>query len=351
MSSAIAVSTKLSELLNFNSPIISAPMTNATTPALVAAVINGGGMGLLGTGRSSPSQIAADIDATRALLPSEKQHLVGVGFVGWVLDRSGPEIVQAALAKKVSTVLFAYGRNLGKHIAQVREYDATREHKTLVFVTVNTVAEATRVAQELKPDVLVVQGYEAGGRANADSPATQDFVRGVMEAIPDAPLIVAAGGVTKGLQVAALLKAGAAGVIVGTRFLFTPECSMSDDAKRLLAEAGANSTKRSPVFDVIFPDGVWPDGIQARCLKTGVVEYEARLEELHAKPDGANELEALKEELRAKIASDKDCPLVYAGLGVAELREIRPAFDVLQCLHAETVEALRSLEPSLLVVH
>lgn len=163
-------------------------------------------------------------------------------------------------------------------------------------------------------------GYEAGGRANADSPATQDFVRGVMEAIPDAPLIVAAGGVTKGLQVAALLKAGAAGVIVGTRFLFTPECSMSDDAKRLLAEAGANSTKRSPVFDVIFPDGVWPDGIQARCLKTGVVEYEARLEELHAKPDGANELEALKEELRAKIASDKDCPLVYAGLGVAELR-------------------------------
>lgn len=83
---------------------------------------------------------------------------MGVGFVGWVLDRSGPEIVQAALAKKVSTVLFAYGRNLGKHIAQVREYDATREHKTLVFVTVNTVAEATRVAQELKPDVLVVQG-------------------------------------------------------------------------------------------------------------------------------------------------------------------------------------------------
>lgn len=38
---------------DFNSPIISAPMTDATTPALVAAVINGGGMGLLGTGPCS----------------------------------------------------------------------------------------------------------------------------------------------------------------------------------------------------------------------------------------------------------------------------------------------------------
>ena len=100
---------------------------------------------------------------------------------------------------------------------------------------------------------------------------------------------------------------------------------MSDNAKRLLVDATADSTKRSPVFDVIFPDGVWPDGIQARCLKTGIVEYETRLETLSAKPDRAKELEALKQELKAKIASDKDYPLVYAGLGVADLKEIQPA--------------------------
>lgn len=108
-------------------------------------------------------------------------------------------------------------------------------------------------------------------------------------------------------------------MIVGTRFLLTPECSMSGDAKRLLAEADADSTKRSPVFDVIFPENVWPDGIQARCLKTGIVEYEARLEELSTQPDRARELETLKEELKTKIASDKDYSLVYAGLGVTEL--------------------------------
>ena len=77
--------------------------------------------------------------------------------------------MQAALEKEVSAVLFAYGRNLGKHVAQVREYDATRVHKTLVFVTVNTVEEATRVAYELRPDVLVVQGSICTRRIELDA--------------------------------------------------------------------------------------------------------------------------------------------------------------------------------------
>lgn len=77
--------------------------------------------------------------------------------------------MQAALDKKVSAVLFAYGRNLGKHVAQVREYDARREHKTVVFVTVNTVEEASRVAEGLQPDVLVVQGATCTRRVVLDA--------------------------------------------------------------------------------------------------------------------------------------------------------------------------------------
>ncbi|KAH9839999.1 2-nitropropane dioxygenase [Rhodofomes roseus] len=347
----VSISTELTKLLNVTSPIISAPMTDATSPALVAAVINAGGFGFLGTGRSSAARVATDIDETRAAVAPAKQHLVGVGLVGWVLDMSEPTYVKTVLEKKVGAVLFAYGRNLGKYVAQVREYDAANEHKTLVFVTVNTVEEATRVAKEFKPDVLVVQGYEAGGRAGVSSPATKDFIQSVAETIPDHPLLVAAGGVTKGSQIAELLKAGASGAIVGTRFLFTPECTLPDEAKQLLIKADAESTVRSPIFDVIFPDGVWPDGIQARCLKTSIVTYDARIEELKAKQteSAKEELEALKGELRTKIQSDKDYPLIYAGLGVTELKEIQPAFDVAQSLHDETVEALRSLDPQLLV--
>ncbi|KZT70856.1 inosine monophosphate dehydrogenase [Daedalea quercina L-15889] len=347
----ITISTKLSRLLNVNSPIISAPMTDTTTPALVAVVINAGGLGFLGTGRSSASKITADIDEARAAIPPERQYLVSVGFVGWVLDRSEPTMVAAVLDKKVAAVLFAYGRNLGKYVAQVREHDATCEHKTLVFVTVNTVEEALNVTKEVKPDVLVVQGYEAGGRAKVDSPSTKDFVRSVAEVTPHGPLLVAAGGITKGSQIAELLKAGASAVILGTRFLFTHECILPDDQKQLLIGAGADSTTRSPIFDVIFPDNVWPSGIQARCLKNSIVTYETRLQELTAErsESAKKELEALKVQLIAKINSDKDHLLIYAGLGVSELSEIQPAFDVLRRLHTEAVDALRDLDPSLLV--
>ncbi|KAH9933443.1 2-nitropropane dioxygenase [Fomitopsis serialis] len=332
---SVAVSTKLTSLLNVTSPIISAPMTDATTPALVAAVINAGGFGFLGSGRSSAAKIVADIDEARALVAPEKQHLVGVGFVGWALDRTDPTTVKTVLAKNVAAVLFAYGRDLRKYVAEVREFDAAHEHKTLVFVTVNTVEEASRVAKEWKPDVLVVQGYEAGGRANVNSPSTKDFLQLVAETIPDHPLLVSAGGITKGSQIAELLETGAAGL---------------SEAKQLLIEAGADSTARSPIFDVIFPDNVWPDGIQARCLKTGIVTYEARVAELTAKQSESakEELETLKAQLRTKIDSDKDYPLIYAGLGVAELKSIQPAFDVARGLHDETVEALRSLNSELL---
>jgi hypothetical protein len=55
-------------------------------------------------------------------------------------------------------VWFAFGNDLGKYIAQVRAYDAQRAHKTIVFVIVNSVADALRAANDWKVDVLVVQG-------------------------------------------------------------------------------------------------------------------------------------------------------------------------------------------------
>lgn len=86
-----------------------------------------------------------------------------MGFVGWVLDRfnsdSDPRL-QAALDKGPSAVFLAYGRDLHKYIEQIRAFDAASStgRKTFVFVTVNTVQEALRAANEWKADVLVVQG-------------------------------------------------------------------------------------------------------------------------------------------------------------------------------------------------
>lgn len=62
------------------------------------------------------------------------------------------------LEEQPQVIWFAFGVDLGKYVAQVRAYDAKRDHKTLVFVIVNSVEEALRAANEWKVDVLVVQG-------------------------------------------------------------------------------------------------------------------------------------------------------------------------------------------------
>jgi nitronate monooxygenase len=64
---------------------------------------------------------------------------VGLGFIGWILE----------MTEKSDDPRLP---------AQVHEYDSKREHKTLIFVIVNSAEDALRAAKEWKVDVLVVQG-------------------------------------------------------------------------------------------------------------------------------------------------------------------------------------------------
>ena len=87
----------------------------------------------------------------------------GVGFLGWILDKDASEgkddpRLDVVLGEKPAAILFAYGDHLGKYIAQVRAFDANREHKTIIFTTVNSIAEALCATNEWKVDAIVVQG-------------------------------------------------------------------------------------------------------------------------------------------------------------------------------------------------
>lgn len=55
-------------------------------------------------------------------------------------------------------IWFAFGVDLGKYVTQVRAFDAKREHKTVIFVIVNSVEGALQAANDWKVDVIVTQG-------------------------------------------------------------------------------------------------------------------------------------------------------------------------------------------------
>ena len=144
-----------------------------------------------------------------------------------------------------------------------------------------------------------------------------NLLQAVLDAIPDGPVIIAAGGISTGAQIAALLTLGASGVVLGTRFLFTPECMYSDQMKAVLIDAGLNSTARSLAFDEINRTAMWPEGIDGRAIANDIlVDYNKEGLDLEMRLKKADE---------DKAKGKTDRLVIWAGVGVGHVKEIKGA--------------------------
>ena len=137
-------------------------------------------------------------------------------------------------------------------------------------------------------------------------------------AIPDnCPPIVAAGAVATGAQAAALLTLGADGVVLGTRFLFTPECQYTDQMKEVLIKSGWESTERSNAYDQAFQTDFWPSHIDGRAISTNDIMKDFKA--------GLPLEERIKRYKEATEAGSDSHLIMWAGVGVAQTNEIKPA--------------------------
>ncbi|KAJ7499383.1 2-nitropropane dioxygenase [Mycena latifolia] len=336
------ISTKFTQLLNLKSPVVSAPMNFASTPSLAVAVSAAGGLGMIAGGPNSSTQIKEQLHAVRMSLniPSNHSIPVGVGLVGWILDKteiSTEARIPCVLEEMPAAIWLAFGVDLGKYVAQVRAYDANRAYKTRVFVMVNSVSEAIRAANVWKVDVIVVQGVEAGGHCHSQAPPLFTLLQAVRDVIPcTGPCILATGGVSSGAQIAALLTMGADGVVLGTRFMYTHECMYPDAVKDVLVECPLGSTIRGHMFDeaLALPFKVeWPEGINGRGIANKVV-------------DDASEGLTIEERIRrvedAQSRGETDRLIIWAGVGVGLVKTIGRTADVFAQLHEDAVTALKN---------
>jgi len=141
---------------------------------------------------------------------------------------------------------------------------------TKIWIQVGTVRSAVEVARLCKPDVLVIQGSDAGGHGLAQScsiisllPECADALE--KEGFGNIPLI-ATGGIVDGRGVAAALVLGASGVCMGTRFLASPEAAISEGYRDAVIKAsdGGFSTARTSVYDRLRGTTGWPETYNAR---------------------------------------------------------------------------------------
>lgn len=133
---------------------------------------------------------------------------------------------------------------------------------------VQTIDDA-RIAVDAGADVLAVQGNEAGGHTGRQN--LLPFLVEVLEQMPNTP-VIAAGGITNGRSLAAVLAAGADGAWMGSAFVATLESTeIPDPIKQAVLETGYGDTIYSKVFDIInqaaLDDVPGPDHIAIRAKR------------------------------------------------------------------------------------
>ncbi|KAH8116419.1 2-nitropropane dioxygenase [Phellopilus nigrolimitatus] len=366
-----AINTEITRLLNIKTPIIAPAMAGVSGGALAAQVTLAGGFGFIGTGYGDVVGFRKELELARSILQGKggvhddsvthggnpacqtPPLAIGVGFLGWTLDQPSSqtlEMLPIALDARVSAVWFSFGNDLGKWIRMVRMFDSNRStpHKTLVFVLVSSAQEAKTAVREWNVDVLVAQGIEAGGHGHSEAPPLLALLPEILNAFADGnqhgtkcPPVVAAGGLSTGAHVAALLTLGASGVALGTRFVLSTESHYKAAQKATLLAAHGSSTVRSTVFDAVRGTLGWPAGIDGRALRNQIVSGIENGETLE-------EAKQLFE--KATREGDANGMIVWSGTGVGLVNEIKPAGDIVTELHQEMLDRLRATSALLTTV-
>ncbi|MBB4610189.1 nitronate monooxygenase [Sphingomonas yabuuchiae] len=278
--------TEARDRLTLDVPILQAPMAGVSTPAMAAAVNAGGGLGGIAIGAGDADAAARMIAETRQR--TERPFNVNL-FVhappvpdpareaAWcealrpafaAFDAEPPTALRtiyqsfaqddAMLALLVETrpavVSFHFGLPDGPRIA------ALKQAGCLLLASVTSLAEA-RAAERAGIDMLVAQGYEAGGHRGVFDPDAADDRLGTLAltrllAMRTRLPVIAAGGVMDGAGVSAVLTLGAVAAQLGTAFIACPE-SAADAAYRaaLMGEGAAHTVMTRAI-----------SGRPARCL-------------------------------------------------------------------------------------
>ena len=309
--------TRITELLGIEHPIIQAGMSWASSSsALVIAVSNAGGLGVVAAGPMRADDFRRALTEIKA--GTKKPWAVNIPLYN---PRAG-EYLDIAFEARAPVMVASQGGPKGQ-LARFRTIGTKWLH-------VVTSVEHAKKAEAAGVDALVAVGAEAGGHPAPSEVTTLVLVRRILQ-LTRLP-VVASGGVADGAGVAAMLALGADAAELGTRFIATPEASVHDSYKRAILAAEIDGT-------ALVARGRLP----IRQLKNAFSDRYASLEGAGASQEELKkhfESSSLKQ---AALDGDVEWGKVEAGQSAGLVGEILPAAEVMRRLVTEMDVARRRL--------
>ncbi|KAF2716497.1 2-nitropropane dioxygenase [Polychaeton citri CBS 116435] len=338
MAEAPTLRTPLCTLLGIQYPILLAGMARTSSAELAAAVSNAGGLGVIGGLGYTPQQL-------RQIIRDLKAHLSSPGLpfgvdlalpqVGGSARKTNHDYTHGQLDQLIDVVIEEKARLFVSAVGIPPARVIEKLHRAGILV-MNMVGHPKHAHKALNAgvDLVCAQGGEGGGHTGdiATSiliPAVVDAAKQYRSPLTGEPaLVVAAGGISDGRSLAAMLSYGAVGAWVGTRFVASTEAGCSQQHKEAVVSAGFEDTLRTLV-------------VSGRPLRVRVNEYirswdEKRPEEVRQLTESG--IVPLQKDLDDGV-EDVDIPFLM-GQVASVIKEVRPAKDILVGMVKECVEVM-----------
>lgn len=297
------IRTPVTDLLGIRYPILQAGMIWASGYKLAVACAEADILGTIGSAGMKPDLLRSQIRKARAL--TTKRLAVNVPL----LRGDAAELVEIAIGEGIEVLVTSAGNPsiLGPRIKAARAR----------WIHVVPSVRHGRKAEDSGADLVVGEGFEAGGHNGVDEITTLALVPQLVDAlrIP----VVAAGGIADGRGFLAAMALGAQGISVGTRFAATLESSSHQRYKEAVVAAADSATS-------LFAKKVAP-------VRAIMNEFVRRVREAEARGATREELEAVygrSHSRRGILEGDLEEGELEAGQSSGLVREILPAAEVVR---------------------
>ena len=324
-------SQDFTKLTGIDIPLIQAPMAGGpSSPELVAAVSNSGGLGSIGGGYLSPEKLEKQINEVRSV--SERPFGVNLFItdpgkdvtspndeIREMLDKYADELdveltgnvaafpdfdkqFEVVIESNIRVFSFTFGIPGNKYIEELKR------NNIIIIGTATSAGEAVMLEQA-GCDAVAAQGFEAGGHRGSFHYKDSVPLVGTIALVPriadkiDIP-VIASGGIMDGRGIFAALSLGASAVQMGTAFLTCEEAEVNQSWIDLLLESEDTSTVLTNAYT-----GKFARGIGTR-FTTEMKRFENEIPEYPSQHQHTRELRA-----RAKDLNNKDFMSFWAGQG------------------------------------